>query len=425
MTPIADLTAIEMATRVRAGSLTAEAVSEACLEAVREREGAVQAWQYLDVGAVRAQVRQLDIGTPNGLLHGIPIGVKDIFDTWDMPTGYGSDIYAHHQPAVDAAVVASTRAVGGVIFGKTVTTEFAAFKANQTRNPHDPQRTPGGSSSGSAAAVAAGMVPLAFGTQTAGSVIRPASYCGVVGYKPTFGLLPPAGVKTFAWSLDTVGVFARSVPDAAFFAGVLSERPLHTALGETGHPRIGLCRTPQWEEAGPGTMNALEQAVQRLSRSGAEVSESVLSYEFDSLLDAQKVIMAYEGARALAFERFAHGERLSASLRGLLEEGAAITAEVYDAAVATARLCRQRLQACMDGVDVLLAPSVQDEAPRGTGTGDPVFNRIWTLLGTPCVNVPGLHGKGGLPVGVQIIGAIGDDARALAVADWVMDRIVE
>lgn len=424
MTPTADLTAIEMASRIRAGHLTAEAVTQACLERVAARDEDVRAWQYIDPEAALAQARHLDASAPDGLLHGIPVGVKDLLDTYDMPTGYGSDIYAHHQSSVDAAVVALARFAGAVILGKTVTTEFAAFKPNETRNPHNPAHTPGGSSSGSAAAVAAGMVPLAFGTQTAGSVIRPAAYCGVVGYKPTYGLLSTAGVKQLAWSLDTVGVFARSVADAAFFAGVLSDRALHTALGETGHPRIGLCRTPQWEEASPATAAALEEAADRLSRAGAHVSEMTLSYEFDTLLDAQKVIMAHEAARALAFERLHHREHLSGQLLALLDEGMNTSVDVYDASIRTVRHCLDRLRTLMADVDVLLTPSAPGEAPAGMATGDPVFCRLWTALGNPCVNVPGLTGPAGLPLGVQAVGMLDDDARTLAVADWIGDRLV-
>jgi Asp-tRNA(Asn)/Glu-tRNA(Gln) amidotransferase A subunit family amidase len=409
-------TALEAAKRIADGSLTCEALTRACLDRIAEREPAVQAWQHLDPDAALEAARRSD-RSGAGPLKGLPVGVKDIIDTADMPTGYGSSLYEGFRPPRDAACVAMARQAGALMLGKTVSTEFAYFQPGKTRNPHDPGRTPGGSSSGSAAAVADGMVPLAFGTQTAGSVIRPASFCGCVGYKPSFGLIDRTGVRPFADGLDTVGVFARTVEDAAFFAAVLSGRPKLRIEGEELRPRIGLCRTHEWDAAEPATRDALEEAGRRLHAAGLEVREVTLSEAFRGLFEAQKTVMAYEGARACAPEMRTTPDRLSAKLREILQTGGAIAPEDYDAAKALADGCRAGFDAVMSDLDVLLTPSAPGEAPAGLeATGDPVFNRVWTLLGVPCINVHGLSGPSGLPVGVQVVGCLGDDRRALAAA---------
>jgi Asp-tRNA(Asn)/Glu-tRNA(Gln) amidotransferase A subunit family amidase len=334
-----------------------------------------------------------------------------------MPTGYGSPLYETSRPPRDAACVALARHAGALILGKTVTTEFAYFQPGKTRNPHNPDRTPGGSSSGSAAAVASGMVPLAFGTQTAGSIIRPASFCGCVGYKPTFGLIDRTGVRPFADSLDTVGVFATTVEDAAFFASVIAGRPnLHIA-GEVFRPRIGLTRTYAWEAAEPATATALDEAATRLRVVGLEVREVALPERWRGLLEAQKTIMAFEAARSHAPEMLTAPDRLSVKLRELLEAGAVIAAEDYDAAKVLVAEARAGFGDVLDGLDVLLTPSAPGEAPEGLGaTGDPVFNRLWTVLGVPCISVPGLTGPMGMPVGVQVVGRWGDDRHTLAAS---------
>jgi len=409
-------TALEAARRIADGSLTCEALARACLERIAEREPTVQAWQHLDPDAALEAARRLD-RSGGGPLKGLPVGVKDNIDTADMPTAYGSSLYEGFRPPRDAACVALARHAGALILGKTVTTEFAYFQPGKTRNPRAPGRTPGGSSSGSAAAVADGMVPLAFGTQTAGSVIRPASYCGCVGYKPSFGLIDRTGVRPFADSQDTVGVFAATVGDAAFFAAVLAGRPALRVGEEPLRPQVGLCLTHEWEAATPATRDALEEAGRRLRAAGIAVREVDLPERWRGLFEAQKTIMAYEGARAGAPEMLTVPDRLSAKLREILEAGAAVAPEDYDAAHALAQEARAGFGAVLDGVDVLLTPSAPGEAPQGLGaTGDPVFNRVWTLLGAPCVSVPGLTGPSGLPVGVQVVGRPGDDRRTLAAA---------
>ncbi len=278
MTDLRSLTVREAARQIAERRLTAEALTAAYLDRIEAREAVVGAWHYLDRETALATARQRDAEPPRGPLHGIPIAVKDLIDTVDMPTTYGSAIYRNHRPAADASCVALAKAAGAVVLGKTVTTEFAAFTPGKTANPRNPAHTPGGSSSGSAAAVADGMAPLGFGTQTAGSVIRPAAYCGCIGYKPSFGLINRAGVKPLADSLDTVGILARTVEDAAFFAGLLSERPAlrHLAVPSQA-PRFGLYRTPMWDAAEPATAAALDAAREALERAGAAVAELAIA----------------------------------------------------------------------------------------------------------------------------------------------------
>jgi Asp-tRNA(Asn)/Glu-tRNA(Gln) amidotransferase A subunit family amidase len=409
-------TALEAARRIADGSLTSEALVRTCLDRIGEREPVVGAWQHLDTDAALRMARRVD-QFGSGPLKGIPVGVKDIIDTVDMPTGYGSALYGTNQPHRDAACVALARHAGALILGKTVTTEFAYFQPGKTRNPHNSDRTPGGSSSGSAAAVADGMVPLAFGTQTAGSVIRPASFCGCVGYKPTFGLIDRTGVRPFADSLDTVGVFATTVEDAAFFASVVAGRPNLHIGDEAFRPRIGLARTHAWEAAEPATATALDEAAARLRTAGLEVREVALPERWRGLPEAQKTIMAFEAARTHAPEMLTVPERLSVKLREHLELGAAIAAEDYDAAKALVVEARAGFGEVLDGLDVLLTPSAPGEAPVGLeATGDPVFSRIWTALGVPCISVPGLVGPSGMPVGLQVVGRWGNDRRALAAS---------
>ncbi len=406
--------------KIAAGKLSSEALTLECLERIREREPEIQAWAHLDEGAAVDAARRIDQSTNNGILRGIPVAAKDLFDTHDMPTGCGSAIYANRRPASDAAAVALIRRAGGLVLGKTVTTEFAFFSPGKTRNPHDPTRTPGGSSSGSAAAVADGMVPFALGTQTAGSIIRPASYCGVFGYKPTYGDVNTAGMKPGAWSLDTVGVFARNVPDVALLASVLSGRELELRSAASMRPRIGLCRTPQWPSALPDTVAALESAMKRITDAGGEVSEVTLPEQYDDLLEVQHTIMTYEASQGLSFERDAHGEHLSPRLRDMLDEGSRVSHQKYIDAKHKAAACRAALDDVFSDVDVLLAPSAPGEAPAYTsGTGDPIFNRIWTLLGTPCLNVPGMTGPNDLPVGVQLIAPLHGDRLLLEVGQWL------
>ena len=423
MQQLNQLSASVAARRLATREITAEQMARACLARIEEREAAVGAWIHVDADAVLAQARQLDAGPVRGPLHGLPLGVKDLIDTADMPTAYGSPVYAGHRPRADAACVALARAAGALVLGKTVTTEFAWFHPGKTANPHNPSHTPGGSSSGSAAAVADFMVPLAYGTQTAGSIIRPASYCGIVGYKPTHGTLPRAGIKPLSDSLDTLGTLTRTVADAAMFVAAVSGRDLVTRpLAQP--PRIGLCRTPEWNAAQPETVAALESTAAALARAGAKLKEISLPQDFARVTQAQMDIMNYESYAALASERLQHHQALSDKLKQLLENARQCDAPRYDAAQALVASCGRQLEDLFAEVDVLLAPSAPGEAPAGlAATGDPIFCRMWTALHVPAINLPCALGPRGLPVGVQIIGRRGDDARALAVAEWAHQRI--
>ena len=427
MTDPRSLSAREAARQIAERKLTAEALVTAYLDHIAARESVVGAWQYLDREQALAEARQRDVEPPRGPLHGVPIAVKDLIDTFDMPTAYGSPIYRDHQPAADASCVAIARAAGAVVLGKTVTTEFATFTPGKTANPRNPVHTPGGSSSGSAAAVADGMAPLAFGTQTAGSVIRPASFCGCVGYKPGFGLINRAGVKPLADTLDTVGVLARTVDDAAFFAGVLSERPAlrHLAMPAQA-PRFGIYRTPMWDEAEPATAAALDTARTALENAGSQVVELAIALAHQGLTEAQDKIMGFETVRSLADERIRHSAELSPGLAQLLDAGMTIGAEDYDAARALTATARAGLAGFFNGCDAILVPAAPGEAPAGFNyTGNPVFNRMWTLLGVPCVTVPARWGAGGLPTGVQLVGMLEDDARLLACAAFLETALAE
>ena len=417
MTDPADLTAIEALSRIRAGRLLPATLMEACLDRIASREHTVRAMAYLDPASALAAAQKPGAG----LLQGIPLGVKDVLDTHDMPSQYGSPIWEGHQPRADAAAVAWARAEGGVVVGKTVTTEFATRKAGPTTNPHDAARTPGGSSSGSAAGVAAGFFPVAFGTQTAGSIIRPAAFCGVVGYKPSFGLISRVGMKVMASGLDTVGVLARSVADCALLARAVTGRDLGNPADRTGRaPRIGLCRSPAWDSAAPETAALLHAAADRLARAGAAVAEAELPPVFARALALHQVIMNAESARAMGWELTRRRELISAELQERLDWGLAQPSALLDQANEAFVVARGAFDAVMEGFDCLLTPSAPGEAPHGLSwTGDPAFNSLWTGLHVPCVTVPSGTGPNGMPLGLQVVARFGDDAGALRWAEWV------
>ena len=395
-------------------------MARAFLDRIDADDPRVRAWVHVDPGAVLASARDLDRVAParRGRLHGIPIGIKDIFDTHDMPTAYGSPIHAGHRPTVDAGSVAIARQSGMLPLGKLVTTEFAAWPPGPTVNPHDVTRTPGGSSSGSAAAVAAGMVPVAFATQTTGSIIRPAAFCGVVGYKPSHGTLPTSGVKAISESFDTVGVIACTVADAAFVVGALCGRPLEPPP-EPSAPRLGICLTHEWPKASSETVALFAALPELLERAGARSTEVALPEAFAGLAAAQGTIWTFEIARCLADEHRRFRELIREPLRGMLDEGTAMPVSEYDEARRRLRECITRLGAVFDGVDALLVPAAPGEAPEVATTGDPIFNRSWSALGVPALTVPAGLGPSGLPLGVQIVGPPRQDARLLACAAWV------
>lgn len=421
MNKLNTVTASEAAARIAAGDMSSEAYVRSFLDRIAEREATVGAWSFVSPEEALARAEERDAQSPLGPLHGIPVAVKDIIDTVDMPTEYGSPIYAGNLPAWDASCVALIRAAGGIVPGKTVTAEFATYAPGKTANPRNPAHTPGGSSSGSAAAVADGMAPLALGTQTAGSVIRPAAYCGVVGYKPTYGWIGRAGVKPCSETLDTLGVFANCVEDAALLVSVLAGRPSLAGAKHTGAPpKVGFCKTYEWPNALPETVEALESAKARLAAAGSAVREFSLPEAFSQLALAQTRIMAFECARSLAYEYAQHREKLSAKLRDLIGQGLEISHETYLGSLSLGAACRAILDVSWGDLDVILAPSVPGEAPAGLeATGDPVFNRIWTFLGVPCIHLPTGTGPRGLPVGVQLVGRHASDETLLASARWI------
>jgi Asp-tRNA(Asn)/Glu-tRNA(Gln) amidotransferase A subunit family amidase len=414
---LCSLTATAAVRLIHDGKLRPEALVEATLNRITAKNPTVQAFAYFDP----AQARAAAAATKPGPLQGIPIGAKDVLDTSDMPSQYGSPIWAGWQPRADSAPVAWARAAGGVIIGKTVTTEFATRAPGPTMNPVNPGHTPGGSSSGSAAGVGAGLFPLAYGTQTAGSVIRPAAFCGVVGYKPTYGLISRNGMKIMADSLDTVGVIARCVADCALFAGAVSGRDLGDPDARPDHaPRIGICRSPTWAAAASETQTLLGRVAQALSRAGAVVSTRELPQQYDGLIDAHHIIMNHESARSLGWELAHHADLLTDGLRERLAFGLTQTQAALENAYAVFATTQLAFPDAMDGLDILVTPSAPGEAPKGLGwTGDPAFNSIWTSLHVPCVTVPAGIGPNGLPLGIQIVGRRGEDRAVLAWARWV------
>ena len=433
------LSAADAARAVRDGAVSSEQLVEACLARVREAEPKVQAWAFIDPEHALAQARAADDrrkqGAPLGPLHGVPVGVKDIFDTGDMPTGDGTVLHAGRTPAHDATAVTRLRAAGAVIMGKTVTTELAYFSPGKTRNPHNPEHTPGGSSSGSAAAVACSMVPLAIGSQTNGSVIRPAAFCGVYGFKPSHGLISRHGVLKLSRTLDHVGVFARTVEDVAIACEALAgwdEHDPDTRLGARipfadiaaeeppMPPRLAFVKTPMWDKAEEETREAFRELVAHL---GESVAEFPLPENARVALDWHRTIMEAEMAANLAAEYERGREQLSEPLRALLERGRACSAFDYQAALARASQVAEGLGPLFERYDAIITPSAPGTAPRGLqSTGNPVFCTLWTLAGMPALNLPLMEGGGGLPLGVQLVGQRGDDARLLRTARWLVAR---
>jgi amidase len=425
MKALFDLTASEIVAAIRSGVTTCEAVARACIERTGEREPQVQAWEYFDADYVIAQVRALDARDAHGPLTGVPFGAKDIIDTADMPTRYGSPIYRNHRPARDAACVALSRKAGGVLMGKTVTTEFANVHPGKTRNPHDPARTPGGSSSGSAAAVAASMVPLAIGTQTTGSTTRPASFCGTFGYRPTWGDLRTSGVMEASASLDTLGILARSVEDVALYRDVLLGVKPQPVGDVSSPPRIGFCRTHVWPRLEPETRKLLEDAAQRLARQGATVEEVTLPPDFEELEDVHRWISGFEMARNLTWEFENHWSEISEAFRnGRVKDGLECTYEKYVEMRNHMHHCRKLLLPILDRYDVLLAAAAEGEAPVGSHpVPHPWVYMIWTTMHVPSITLPVFKGPHGLPVGAQLIARHHDDRRLFDIARWVCRQL--
>ena len=418
------LSATEAAKKIQANQLSSEELLRSCIERIEEKESSTQAWVETNFKAALERARYLDRSANQGLLHGLPFGAKDLFDTHDFPTRYGSPIYENNRPNSDAVNVSLMRQAGGILLGKTVTTEFATFKGGKTRNPHNPEYTPGGSSSGSAAAVADEMIPLATGSQTAASVIRPAAFCGVVGYKPTYGKISLGGAKSLSPSLDTLGSFSRTVEDAALCVAVMSgDTDLAKINALSKKPRIATCLTYDGHLASAETVAAIAHAA-LLSEDLFKISvpEIKLPITFKKMSELQGRIMWSESARSFSFEQTNHADQLSQQLRGLIKQGAAISYEQYNADLIVAEQARMSIdQLLSQELDVIIAPSAIGEAPHGhTQTGDPIFCRVWTLMGLPCITLPLFKGPNGMPVGVQLVARRGRDRLLLSVADALL-----
>jgi Asp-tRNA(Asn)/Glu-tRNA(Gln) amidotransferase A subunit family amidase len=415
------LQALDLARRIEAGELSPADVVDLCAKAIDARETDVRAFAVLDVARAKAKAR--DAGLAARPLRGLPVGVKDIFDTVDFPTEFGTPIYKGNQPRADAALVALIHRAGGVVLGKMVTTELAFLNPSRTHNPHDLTRSPGGSSAGSAASVAAGMLPITVGSQTGGSVIRPASYCGVAAFKPSYRLLPTAGIKPFAVYLDTAGLFAARVVDVAFAAAAITGRDLRVDQPTPAAPRIAVARTNVWGEASRDMQGALDAAATAAQAAGARVTEPAWPDLLTAAFHAHATIQDYEAYRTLAYEYDNHRGGLSPILREALDKAAKVTAADYDTARRTTKRARQALAELMEDFDVLLTPSAPSAAPPPDTTGPAIFNRLWTLMGTPCVNVPGINDASGMPLGVQIVGRFGRDREALLAARFLEEAI--
>ena len=419
-----DNAAVDLARKIAAGIASAEATVRAYADAIEARDSELRAFVAFDRAEAIAQAQAIDRARIKGPLAGVPVAVKDIIDTAQYETTYGSPIYRGHRPALDAACVALLRQAGAIVLGKTVTAELATFAPGPTRNPHALGHTPGGSSSGSAAAVAAGLAPLALGTQTAGSVIRPASFCGVVGYKPSARRVPRSGVKLISDTLDEVGLFARSVEDAALLASVLALQPGWAAVAQQGRaaaaPRIGWTLTSRVGELDPAMRQAVDKAAQSAREGGATAEELALPEAFDALFDAHRTIQLAETARGLAPEYAYRRSELSPQLTDAIAEALRFPEPCYPEALRTARAAAAGLDSLFGAADVIIAPSAPGEAPATlASTGNPLFNRPWQLLGCPVIGLPFGRGPGGLPLGVSVIARPGQDAPLFAAAAWL------
>ncbi len=416
--------ATEVVKMIAEGSTTSEAVTQACLERVARREETVRAWAHIDPEYALEQARILDNTPIKGVLHGLPIGVKDVIDTSDMPTQMESIIYEGYQPKTDAACVAILRAAGAVILGKTVTCEFAGSHPGATTNPHNRDHTPGGSSSGSGAAVADYMVYGAFGTQTGGSVLRPASFCGTIGYKPTYNLINRSGLMFAAENLDTIGLLTRSVDDVDLLMSALLNRPKSKTFPADARPKIGLCQTHHWDLAQPETVDAIDDSVHRLKSLGAEIIDLTLPASFAELAKARNTLNDFERSRVMADLWQNHRDQLSDKIARQLENGTMMEYSKYLEAVITANKCRAMLDDVFGDLDFILAPAATGEAPEGLGyTGDPQFQGCWTILHVPTISVPTHVGPNSLPVGIQLIGRQWQDEILLGWSRWLMNQL--
>lgn len=434
------LSGVDARARLVAGELSVTEYAQGLLERVDAVEPQVQAWEHLDRRYLLAQADEADeahaAGEPDGPLFGLPVGIKDIIDTATLPTEDGTVLHAGRLPRADAVVVRRLLAAGGLVMGKTVTTELATYAPGKTRNPHDPSHTPGGSSSGSAAAVAAGMVPLAIGTQTNGSVIRPASFCGVYGFKPSAGLIPRTGVLTQSPSFDAVGVFGRTLPDVALLAEVLAGHdaddpatrlrgapPLSRLAASDAPlpPTLAWVQTPFWERVAPDAQAAFGELLALLS---GRIAPFELPASAADAVGWHQLVMEAEIAGSFDAEYERGRDQLSASLRAQIERGRRTTAVAVRQALARIPPLRDSFDTVFEHYDAIVTPAALGTAPKGLdSTGDPLMCTLWTFLGMPCLSLPLLHGENGLPIGVQLVGRHGNDARLLRTARWLVQQV--
>ena len=418
------LTASEAAARLRDGSATSVELVEHCLARISAREGDVHAWAFVDRKIALDQARARDREQPRSPLHGVPVGIKDIFDTCDMPTAYGSPIYKDHRPVNDTAVVSLLRLAGAVIMGKCVTTEFASPVPVGARNPHDSTRSPGVSSSGSAAAVADFMVPLAVGSQTGGSTILPAAFCGVVGYKASLTGIDRGGIRHLRPTIDTMGLFARSIEDIALLRAVLVGAEQAKFDLDAHRVRIGVCHTPYWGEAQPETVHALESGARTLAAAGADVMDAELPDVFAGIEDSFRVIVRMEGARAMDWEARHHLATMNHWLKRELGASVRPDEAQYARAQAHSLACQRALAKLFERCDAIITPSTCGEAVADlVSVSNSAFNRVWTLMRGPCLTIPAYMGPNGMPVGLQVVGPVGEDGRTIALAGWIAARL--
>ena len=426
--PWVEQPAFEVAQALQNRTLSAKTYVQACLDQIEQQEPQVHAFAHIARDAALKQAVWLDGQAIQGAMHGLTVGIKDVFDTHDMPTQGGSQVFAGHQPVQDAACIATLRKSGGVMLGKTITTELATFPTNGTRNPRNLHHTPGGSSSGSAAAIAANMVSFATGTQTMGSTIRPCGYCGVTGYKPTYNLVPKRGVWPNADSCDTIGLVARNVRDVAFFGAEMARYPdlliPDESIAMDQRPTVGLCKTFEWDLADQHIQNAFHECARMLEKAGAKVIEIQLPQPFSQMLKAHTTVVHFEMSGGFMDILSRHSEKMRPALLQRSLEGLSVTGRAYQAAQALAQQCRASFDQVLGPCDVLFVPAATGEAPLGQEySGDTRMNQVWTLMHGPCVSVTGGHGPHGLPLAMQVVGRVNDDQRTLLAAHWIHTQL--
>ncbi len=437
-----ELSATEALQKIRDGEITSEELVQACLDRIGDVDAGIEAWAHLNPDFALEQARALDklraAGGPVGPLHGIPVGIKDIFDTEDFPTENGTVLDSGRQPVYDSKVVSLLKEAGAVIMGKTVSTELAVFGPGKTKNPHNPAHTPGGSSSGSAAAVASHMVPLAIGTQTNGSIIRPASFCGIVGFKPTHGLIPRTGVLDQSAALDTVGSYARSIEDIALLTEVMiahdagdkyTRARAHPNLSEMAageppmNPVIAFAKTAVWDQADKETQASFTELAELL---GDDCTEIELPEAFDNAVEWHRNIMNADIAKSYAGYYERGKDKLSGILCEMFEYGQKVSAVDFNNAIKCQGVLNSALNGVFDNFDIIITPATTGAAPVGLeATGNPVFSTLFTYTGVPAITLPLMEAENGLPVGVQVVGRRSDDARLLRAANWLMARVGE